>query len=368
MSVAVGVGIIGAGYISAAYLTAARRFESLRVVAIADAAPERARSRAVEYDVPDAMAVEELLAHPGVEIVLNLTVPRAHAEISSAALDSGKHVYSEKPLALLMEDARGMLKKALDKGLRVGCAPDTFLGGAHQTCRALIDAGAIGEPVGATAFMMSHGNEHWHPDPGFFYQPGGGPMLDMGPYYLTALVNLIGPIARVTGSARVTSPERNVTSEPLFGTRIPVGVPTHVAGVVDFAGDAVGTIITSWDIWGSRLPHIEVYGTEGTLVVPDPNDFGGEVLLRPAGVKEWYTIEIEHPYVTNSRGLGLADMATALASGRPHRASGELALHVLETMCAFEEASVTGSHVTITSSCSRPAQLHADLPEGILDR
>ncbi len=368
MSVPVGIGIIGAGFISAAYLTTARRFESLRVVAIADTVPERARARAVEYDVPDAMAVEELLAHPGVEIVLNLTIPRAHAEVSHAALDAGKHVYSEKPIALLMDDTRRMLKKALDKGLRVGCAPDTFLGGAHQTCRALIDAGVIGEPVGAAAFMMSHGNEHWHPDPGFFYQPGGGPILDMGPYYVTALVNMIGPIARVTGSARVTSPERTVTSEPLFGTRIPVGVSTHVAGVMDFAGGAVGTIITSWDIWGSRLPHIEVYGTEGTLVVPDPNGFGGEVVLRRAGAKEWHTAEQKHPYVTNSRGLGLADMATALASGRPHRASGELALHVLETMCAFEESSATGSHVTIRSSCSRPAQLHADLPEGILDR
>src|SRR5438270_1840312 len=213
------------------------------------------------------------MGDPGIEAVLNLTVPLVHAEISLAALAAGKHVYSEKPLATNREDGWRIVDAAANAGLLVGCAPDTFLGGGIQTCRRLIDQELIGQVVACSAFWMSPGHERWHPNPEFYYQPGGGPMLDMGPYYLTALISLLGPVRRVTASARVTVPERTVTSEPNYGRRIPVEVPTHIAGVLDFAVGAVGTIITSFDVWPYSLPPGEIYGSHGTLLMPDPNAF-----------------------------------------------------------------------------------------------
>ncbi|HEV8639039.1 MAG TPA: gfo/Idh/MocA family oxidoreductase, partial [Chloroflexota bacterium] len=219
----------------------------------------------------------------------------------------------------------------------------------------------------AVAFMLNHGHESWHPDPGFYYQVGGGPMFDMGPYYLTALVGLIGPVRRATGSARVSFPERTITSQPKAGATIPVEVPTHVAGVVDFASGAVGTIITSFDVWAHALPRIELYGSEGSLGVPDPNTFAGPVRLRNAGEKEWREVELTHPYTENFRSLGLADMAQALRSGRRHRASGELAYHVLDVMQAIHDASASGRHVDLDSTCERPAMLPLGLEEGSLD-
>ena len=353
------VGIIGCGNISAAYLTSGRRFDSFDVVACADLDVERARARAAEFGVPTAWSVAELLADPEIDLVLNLTIPAAHAEIAQAALRAGKHVYNEKPLALSREDGRSLLELARERGLRVGCAPDTFLGGGLQTCRQLIDQGAIGEPIAATAFMMNHGHEHWHPDPAFYYQPGGGPMFDMGPYYLTALAFLIGPVRRVTGSTRTTFAERTITSQARRGERIAVNTPTHLAGVLDFANGAVGTIITSFDVWGAGLPPIEIYGTEGSLRVPDPNNFGGVVRLLRAGEKEWRDIPLTHGYIENVRGIGVADMALALQLGRPQRASGELAYHVLDVMCAFDEASRGSHHVEIESTCERPEPLPA---------
>jgi predicted dehydrogenase len=248
----------------------------------------------------------------------------------------------------------------------VGCAPDTFLGGGIQTCRKLIDDGQIGEPVAATAFMTCHGHENWHPGPAFYYQRGGGPMLDMGPYYLTALVNLVGPIRRVTGSTRITFAERLITSQPLRGERIVVETATHVAGVMDFANGAVGSIITSFDIWAAHLPRIEIYGAEGSLSVPDPNRFDGTVLLRRAGASDWSEIPLTHS-ADVGRGIGVADMAYALTYGRPARASGELAYHVLDVMCAFEDASQTGRHVDIESTCVQPAALPSGLAPGKLD-
>ena len=361
------VGIVGCGTISGIYLQNARTLEAIEVVACADLIPERAQARAVEFGVPRACSVEELLADPEVEVVLNLTIPKAHAEVALAALEAGKSVYSEKPLAVRREDARRMLDLAAAKGLRVGCAPDTFLGGGLQTCRKVIDDGAIGEPVAAVAFMMSHGHESWHPDPDFYYQPGGGPMFDMGPYYLTALVALLGPVRRVTGSARITFPERTITSQPRFGTKITVNTPTHVAGVMDFASGAVATIITSFDVWPTELPRIEVYGTEGSLSVPDPNTFGGPVRIRRPREKEWLEVELTHGYTQNSRGVGVADMACGLRAGRAHRASGELAYHVLDIMHAFHDASREGRHVELESTCARPAPLPVGLVEGRLD-
>ena len=361
------VGIVGCGNISGIYFKMCKWFEILDVGAAADLIPERAQAKAREFGVAKACSVDELLADPEIQIVVNLTIPKAHAPVALAALKAGKSVHNEKPLALTREDGKKMLALAKRKGLRVGCAPDTFMGAGIQTCRKLIDDGVIGEPVGATAFMLCHGHESWHPDPEFYYKPGGGPMFDMGPYYLTAIVALMGPVRRVTGSARATFAERLITSQPKSGTRIQVEVPTHVAGVMDFASGAICTIVTSFDVWAGQHPCIEVYGTEATMQVPDPNGFGGPVRIRRPGDKEWVEVPLTHGYAENSRGIGVADMAYALRSGRPHRASGDLAYHVLDIMHAFHDASAKGKHVVLKSTCDRPAPLPTGLKPGTLD-
>jgi predicted dehydrogenase len=355
------IGIIGCGNISGIYLKNCQRlFDHLEVVACADAEMSRAEAKAREFGVA-AVTMDDLLTDPAIQIVVNLTPPSAHAVVSLAAIQAGKHVYSEKPLATTRVDGQRLLEAAQARGVRVGCAPDTFLGGGLQTCRKLIDDGAIGEPVAAVAFMLSHGPESWHPNPDFFYQPGVGPMFDMGPYYLTALVHLLGPARRVTGSTRISFPERLITSQPLAGSTIAVNTPTHVAGVIDFLGGPLATIITSFDVWFNSLPRIEIYGAAGSLSVPDPNAFGGPVRLWKPGAKEWVAVPLTHGFTTNSRGLGVADLAEAIQQGRPHRASAELAYHVLDLMQGFEEASRTGQHQWITSQCSRPAPLPAAL-------
>ena len=356
---------MGAGKISGIYLENGAMFDDVEFVACADLLVERAEGQARAYGVPKACGPEELLADPEVEVVLNLTVPAVHAEVSLAALEAGKHVYTEKPLAVGREDGRRMLEVAADRGLLIGCAPDTFLGGGLQTCRQVMDEGVIGEPVAATAVMMTHGPEGWHPNPDFFYQPGAGPMFDMGPYYLTALATLLGPVRRVTGSARVTFPERQVTSGPLFGTKITVNTPTHIAGVMDFEGGAVGTLVTSFDVWSEEHARIDVYGTRGTLSVPDPNTFGGPVRVWRSGEDTWTDVPLTHPYAGNSRGLGLADMAQAIRSGRKHRAGGELGGHVLDIIHGFLDSSESGRHVEVTSTFGRPEPLPAGSPAGI---
>jgi predicted dehydrogenase len=361
------VGVVGCGNISQVYLKVAPTFPILDVVACADIDEDRARARAAEFGVPSACSVADLLADPAVEVVLNLTIPRAHGEVALAALDAGKSVYNEKPLALTREEGRRLLDAARRKGLLVGGAPDTFMGGGLQTCRKLIDDGWIGAPVAATAFMLSHGHETWHPDPDFYYQPGGGPMFDMGPYYLTALIALIGPVRRVTGSTRITFPTRTITSKPKYGQTITVNTPTHIAGVLDFANGAVATIVTSFDVWGTGLPPIEIYGTGGSLSVPDPNGFDGPVRVRRAGAKEWSEVLLTHGFTAQYRSLGLADMAYALRSGRPARASGEMAYHVLDIMQAFDDASRAGAHVQLASTCERPAPLPMGLLGNTLD-
>lgn len=356
------VGIIGCGNISGIYLeNCTQTFEILEVVACADLVHERAEAKAEEFGIK-ACSVDELLLDPKIQIVLNLTIPKAHAEVSLAALEAGKHVYVEKPLAVTREDGQRVLALAKSKGLLVGGAPDTFLGAGLQTCRKLIDDGWIGEPVAATAFMTCPGHESWHPDPEFYYEIGGGPMLDMGPYYLTALISLLGPVRRVTGSARITFPERVITSPPKYGKRIKVETPTHIAGLLDFQNGAIGTIITSFDVWSAKLPWIEVYGSEGTLRVPDPNTFGGPVYIRRHDASEWTEIPFTHGYSDNSRGIGVADMAYALSTGKLHRANGEMAYHVLDIMHGFLDASESGAHYILPSSCSRPEAL----PLGLL--
>ncbi len=349
------VGVVGCGHISGIYLKNARRLAELDVVAVADLDADRARARAAEFGIPRACSVDELLADERIELVLNLTTPDAHAAIALAALDAGKSVYNEKPLATDLADGRRIVRLAGERGLRVGCAPDTFLGGAWQTARKLIDDGAIGQPVAAVGFMPSHGPESWHPDPAFYYQPGGGPLFDMGPYYLTALIHLLGPVRRVTGSARISFPQRTITSEPRRGETIAVNTPTHVVGVLDFAGGAVATLLTSFDIWHAHLPPIEIYGAAGSMSLPDPNGFGGAIRLRGADESAWREIAPQLPATENQRGLGPADLARGLRTGQPHRASGELALHVLEIMHGVLQASATGRHVEPTSPCARPA-------------
>ncbi|HLI07271.1 MAG TPA: Gfo/Idh/MocA family oxidoreductase [Ktedonobacteraceae bacterium] len=351
------VGVIGCGKISSIYLESPRTFDILDIVACSDLFMERAREQAERYGIPDALTVEELLAHPQIELVINLTVPKAHFEVGMAVIEAGKSLYTEKPLSINREQGHQLLEAARARGMHVGGAPDTFLGAGLQTCRQLIDEGAIGTPVAANAFIMNHGAEHWHPDPDFFYQPGAGPLFDMGPYYLTALVNLLGPIRRVTGSAKITSPERIVTSEAKYGTKISVNTPTHIAGLLDFANGATGVLVTSFDVWSHSMPFIEIYGTEGTLSVPDPNTFGGPVRLRLGREKEWHEIPLTHPYSTNSRGLGAADMAYGLRTGLPYRASGELTYHILDAMQSILEASTEGRHIELTSTCKRPAPL-----------
>jgi len=361
------IGLIGCGNISDRYLQTCDKFEVLEVVACADLDLERARGRAAEFGIPRACTPEELLADPEIRIVVNLTTPGAHHAVAKAALEAGKCVHSEKPLAITREQGRELLALADARGLRVGCAPDTFLGGGLQTCRKLIDDGCIGKPVAATAFMMCHGHESWHPDPEFYYKVGGGPMFDMGPYYLTALVHLLGPIRRVTGAARITFPERLITSQPKCGTKIHVEVPTHVAGIMDFADGAVGTIITSFDVWGANLPQLELHGAEGSLSAPAPGGFGGPVRLLRRGEKEWRQVPLTHGHADQWRGIGVADMACALLSGRRHRANGELAYHVLDVMHAFHDASETQRHIELESVCERPAPLPAGAPEGVLE-
>lgn len=362
-----GIGIVGCGVISAAYAAKLAVIPDIEVVACADLVPERARELAAKHGIPLALEPEKLLRHPDVEVVLNLTIPAAHVEITEAALEAGKSVYGEKPLAFDLADGERLLAKAERAGLRVGCAPDTFLGAGIQTCRKLIDDGGIGEPLAANAFFLSPGPESWHPRPQIFYQRGAGPLFDLGPYYLTALVTLLGPARRITSSARITRARREITSQPLAGTMMDVEVPTHVASVIDFRSGPVATLVTSFDVQASRARNIEIYGSEGTLAVPDPNTFGGPVQLRRRGEKDWSDVPLTHANATQSRGIGLVEMVRALRSGKPHRASGELACHVLELMEMSVRASETGRHRALKTRCERPSGLPAGLPDDVFE-
>lgn len=363
----VNVGIVGCGNISDAYFLGSKKFDILNLVACADLDPARARAKAAQYGIRACASVADLLNDPEVEIVINLTVPKAHAEVNTAALHAGKHAYCEKPFALNSADGAAVLELAKRKNLLVGSAPDTFLGGGIQTARKAVDDGAIGRPVSALAFMMCRGHESWHPSPQFYYQKGGGPMFDMGPYYVTALVNLFGPVSRVAGSTSAAFPERLITSQPLNGTLMPVETPTHLTGTLDFTGGGTGTMVMSFDTWPYPLPFIVLFGTDGTLEVPDPNHFTGAVRLKRKDGTAYE--EIPHSHLAErSRGVGVADMAySILRRDRAARASGELAEHVVEIMESFEKSSTTGRHVTLKTSCARPAALPVNLGPNELD-
>jgi predicted dehydrogenase len=361
----VGIGIIGCGNISGAYLKAMASFPILDIRGVADLNRALADAKAAEFNVP-AKNIDELFADPKIEIIVNLTVPKAHVAVGLQALDAGKHTYSEKPLGINFAEGKKLAEAAKAKNLRIGAAPDTFLGGGHQTARTLVDSGVIGQPVGGTATFMCPGHERWHQNQAFYYEVGGGPMLDMGPYYITDLVNLFGPVAQVAGFAVAPRKERVITSEPRNGEKIPVHVPTHVAGVMAFANGAVVQIGMSFDVAGHKHVPLEVYGTEGTLIVPDPNHFGGEVQFFKKG-GSFETQELTSPYADgNYRSIGVADLAHAIRSNRPHRANGSLALHVLEVMEAFHTASESGRTVTITTATERPAPLSESLVDGRL--
>ena len=361
------VGLVGCGVISGIYLQNSRIFRSFEVVACADLIREKAEKRAKEYKVPIVVSTEEIMADPDIEIVLNLTTPNSHYAVAKQALTAGKSVYNEKPLAIELAEGKDLLELAKEAGVRVGGAPDTFLGGGIQTCRKLIDDGWVGNPIAVNAFMTNHGHESWHPDPEFYYKKGGGPMFDMGPYYLTALINLVGPIKQVKASTRVTFKERTITSEPKFGVKIPVEVPTHIVGIMDFHNQATGSILTSFDVWNAQLPRIELYGTHGSLSVPDPNTFGGPVKIYLPGYKDWSNVPLSHGYAVNSRGLGVADMANAIRSKRPHRANGDVTYHVLEAMHAFHAAANQEKTVVLESFPDKPAPLPLGLIKGYLN-
>lgn len=370
------VGIIGCGNISDAYFNGAKRSRLIRIKACADLRFEAAQAKAEAHGA-QAMSVEQLLADPEIEIVINLTVPLAHALVSQQILAAGKHVYLEKPLAANFADAQTMLAAAKAQGLRVGCAPDTFFGGAHQACRAAIDAGRIGKPIGGSVAVLSHGMEAWHPNPEFFFKRGGGPIHDVGPYYVTQLVNLMGPVAQVCAVATIGNLTRTIGSEPLKGRKLEVEVPTTVNGALLFANGANVAMSASWDVWGHQRSPIEIYGTEGSLLAVDPNYFGGSPQCREAD-GAWQPLDITaHPFgvenqatpfgakVADYRIVGVVDMAMAIRQGRPHRATGELALHVLEVLDAFERSSVEGRHVNIMMPVERPAPVPLGADESV---
>jgi predicted dehydrogenase len=362
------IGIVGCGNISSIYFeNLTKTFVNTEVYACADLSTERAEQAKEKYGIPHVLTTEELLASKEIEIVVNLTTPKGHFEVCRQALLAGKHVYVEKPLSLSLEDGAELVRLAKERNLMIGCAPDTFLGAGLQACRKLIDDGYIGTPVAATAFMACHGHEGWHPDPEFYYQAGGGPMFDMGPYYLTALVSLLGAAKTVCGMTKTSFPQRTITSAPKFGKTIEVEVPTHIAGTVEFHNGVIASMITSFDIWSSQLPRIEIYGSLGTLVVPDPNTFGGPVLFRPAQSKEFKEVPLVHGYAENSRGIGVADMARCLVTAESPRANGELANHVLEIMHAFHTSSDTKQYADLLTTCEKPRPISLGLVKGYLD-
>lgn len=360
------VGLIGCGNISAAYAKGCKLFRVLNLKACADLNAEVARAKAAEFEIT-AMTIEEILADPSIDMIINLTVPQVHARVSMDILRAGKHVYSEKPLALDTDEGKAVLDLAAQKNLRVGCAPDTFLGAGLQTCRKLIDDGWIGKPVGGTAFMLSSGPESWHPNPAFFYARGGGPMLDMGPYYITALVHLLGPIAAVSAMTSQSGPERMATCAERFGEMMPVEVATSNSGNLLFKSGVVVTLAISFDVHKHLHKPIEIYGTQGSLAVPDPNTFGGPVSVFRPGNDTWMEMPLAYGYRENSRSIGAADMAHAIHSGRKHRCNGALALHALEVMNAFAESAASRSWVEIQNTCEQPAAFPLGLPLGILD-
>jgi predicted dehydrogenase len=354
------IGILGTGNIFGRYVTGLARYPELQIVRIGDIDPARAKRAAADHDIPVWGDDSELYADGSIDIIVNLTPPAQHAPTIITALEAGKHVYVEKPLATSIEDGRTVLDTATRTGQLLGAAPDTFLGSASQTARTAVDEGLIGTPIGASAFISHSKAETWHPDPRFLFQAGGGPVMDMGGYYLAILVNCLGPIRTVTGATRVGAPVRTVTSPERVVDSIDVEVATHASAVLTFSSGVIGTTLMSFDIWDTELPRIEIYGTEGTLSLPNPNHFDGEVRVKRHSDADWTVLDpvVEQFGAVGTReqvrrGLGVRDLAVAIAGG-PHRANAQFAFHVLEALCAIEDASRQSAVVRLTSTCERP--------------
>ena len=347
-----GIGIVGLGVISGAYLDTFARHPELRVVAVADLNEARASEVAATTGAL-ALSVDDLIAHPEVQTVLNLTIPAAHADIALRAIEAGVDVYGEKPLASTFDDAVRVMSAATAAGVAVGCAPDTVLGTGTQTARGVVDSGALGTPLFATATMITRGHEAWHPNPDFYYRDGGGPLLDMGPYYVSALVHLLGPAVSVTGRSSRLRDTRTIASGPRAGEQIPVEVETHVTGVIEHASGALSTLTTSFDGIATTAVPIEIHGTDGSMVVPDPNNFSGDVLVRGRDAPEWELVAPSHGFVDGSRGVGLLDFVQT-PRGEASRASGAFGLHVLEIMTTLLRSAEEGRTIPLTTTIERP--------------
>ena len=363
------VAMIGVGCISGIYLeNLCNVFKDAELIGVCDLVRERAESAREKYSLPKLYeTMQDAFADPEVDIILNLTRPSEHFAVSKGALEAGKHVYSEKPLGASLEEGQALVKLAKDNGLMLGGAPDTFLGAGIQTCRRLIDDGYIGTPVGSAAFMICRGHESWHPDPDFYYQYGGGPMMDMGPYYLTAMLNLMGGMESVMSASKATFPKRLITSQPLSGTEIDVRVNTYIAGTVKYTSGAIGTLFTTFDAYYPGQARFEVYGSEGTLFVPDPNTFGGPIKLMRPESKEICEIPLMYDYAENSRGLGLDDMAAAIRDGRPARADWQQTFHVLDAITGFDRSAASGQWVRMSTQYERRAPMKKAALKGVLD-
>jgi len=362
------VGVVGCGKISGAYLGMSKNFPVVEMAACADLNIDAAKAAAKEYQIPRVLSVDEILRDPEIEIILNLTVPKAHVPVSLQAVENGKHVYLEKPLGVNRDEGQQLMDAAKKKNVKIGCAPDTFMGAGIQTSRKLLDDGVIGKPVAFTAFMMCPGHEHWHPSPEFYYEVGGGPMFDMGPYYLTALLNFFGPIKRISAAASIAIPERTITSQPKFGKKINVETPDHIAGTIEFENGIIGTLITSFATrfasYDGKQP-ITVFGTDGTVRIPDPNGFDGPVHVRTIDDADW--VEKPHEFVKGyGRSVGLADMAVAIRTSRTFRANGDQAMAVLDAMQSFLDSAAQGKAIAPTVKYERPDAMDAKLPFGQL--
>ena len=367
MAKSLAVGIIGAGNISTTYLKLAPLFKGIDVRAIADLDAAASKRRAAEYRI-ESRSVDALLASDDIDLIVNLTVPDAHFDVSKQILSAGKHLYSEKPLTLSLKDGLELQKLAEKKGLRAGCAPDTFLGGAHQLARKLVDDGEVGTITSGTAHVLSHGMEHWHPNPDFFFRPGGGPILDLGPYYIANLINLIGPVRRVAALTSIASLTRTISSLPRRGEVINVSTPTTIQALLEFESGATVTLSASWDVWAHHHPNMELYGTDGSIFLPDPNFFGGEVKLARPGKKARPVKAWAHPFgianqkhsagmMANYRTAGLADMALAIIDGRDIRCSLERALHGVDVMVSILRSGEEKKFIDIKTRCTRAEAL-----------
>ena len=371
------VGIIGCGNISATYFEKAPLFKGLQVTACADANHAAAEAAAQKHSVR-AMSVEDLLADETIDAVVNLTIPEAHCDVSSSILEAGKHCYSEKPLSVSLEDGIKVHRLARSKGLVAGCAPDTFLGGAHQLARKAIDDGMIGSVTTGSCHVLNPGMEMWHPNPDFFFKPGGGPVLDLGPYYIANLINLIGPVKRLSAMSNVAWEERTITSESRSGEKIKVETPTTLMALLEHSSGAKVTFTASWDVWAHRHQHMELYGTDGSMYLPDPNFFNGDVEVTGRDGNTEKLPDDGHPFgvpnlehqgmrLANYRTAGLAEMLDAASAGREPICSFDRALHALDVMLGILDSAERCEFVDMSTTCSRPGPLGPEQARALLN-